>query len=236
MVKIVDTVCAFVLVLCILSGCYRGFIDTVIGFFLSVISLILGRIFMPVMANAVKGSETLYNMLLYYTEGSEYVAATSVELTRMSIRNVTAAELKTIIANADMPLPLGDRTLRNIAVEAFSDTGYTALGDYFNLTIVSVVINVFSLLFFFILFRILLGVLLRAIGYGRGGFPMLSQFDTAAGAGVGFLHGVLILFVLFLLLPVALTVLPKIRVFIKRSFFGEFFYRANFLYLLIPGT
>lgn len=236
MEKIVDTVCGFVLILCILSGCYRGFIDTVLGFFLSILSLIFGRICMPIMASAIRGNETLYNMLLYYTEGSEYVASTSVEMTRISIRNVTSAELKTIITRADMPLPLGERTLKNIAVEAFSDTGYTALGDYFNLTIVSVVINIFSLLFFFILFRILFGVVLRAVGYGRGGFPMLSQFDTAAGAGVGFLHGVLLLFVLFLLLPIGLTVLPKFRIFIRRSFFGEFFYRANFLYAFIPGT
>lgn len=236
MVKIIDSVCAFVLVLCILSGCYRGFIDTVLGLLLSVVSLLLGRLCMPVLASAIKSNASLYNMLLYYTEGSEYVAETSVEMTRISIRNVTAAELKTIISRADMPLPLGDRVLKNVAVEAFSDTGYTALGDYFNLTIVSVVINIFSLLFFFVLFRVLCGVVLRAIGYGRGGFPMLSQFDTAAGAGVGFLHGVLLLFVLFLLLPIVLTVLPNIRVFVKRSFFGEFFYRANFLYMLIPGT
>ena len=53
---------------------------------------------------------------------------------------------------------------------------------------------------------------------------------------MGLIHGVLLLFLLFLLAPIALTVLPKLYEFIEESFFGEFFYRANFFLMLIPGT
>ena len=45
-------------------------------------------------------------MLLYYTEGAEYVAATDVELIRMPVSDITRDQLQTIIQNADMPLPM----------------------------------------------------------------------------------------------------------------------------------
>jgi len=46
----------------------------------------------------------------------------------------------------------------------------------------------------------------------------------------------LMLFVIFLLAPVMLTVLPKLYEFLSESFFGEFFYKANFLLSIIPST
>ena len=98
------------------------------------------------------------------------------------------------------------------------------------------VINIASLLIVFLIARIVFGVIIRGVEYGRGGYPVLARGDGLIGAGVGLLQGVLILFAIFLLLPVALTVLPKLYAFIEESFFGEFFYRANFFISLIPGT
>ncbi|MDO4492253.1 MAG: hypothetical protein Q4C53_00035 [Clostridia bacterium] len=234
--KIVDTVCGLVLVLCVLGGCYRGFFSAALSLTETLLSIVLAALTTPFLAAAAKGNAALYNMLLYYTEGSEYVAKTSVELTRTSIHGVNALQLRAIIDRADMPLPMGERVLDNVAQEVFRTTGYTALGDYFNLTIVAVVINLICFFLCFLVFRLLMGLVMRAFEYGRGGFPLLSRFDTATGAGIGFLEGAVLLFVLFLLLPPVLTVLPKIGVYVNRSFFGEFFYRANPLYMLIPGT
>ena len=50
----------------------------------------------------------------------------------------------------------------------------------------------------------------------------------------GLPYGILLL--IFLLLPIALTVLPKLYIYVEKSFFGVFFYRANFFINLIPGT
>jgi hypothetical protein len=36
--------------------------------------------------------------------------------------------------------------------------------------------------------------------------------------------------------PVALTVLPQLYTYLSGSFFGEFFYQANFLLSIIPAT
>lgn len=234
--NIVDIAILLILAVTILGGWYRGFLETLLGLIATLLSCVLGFVGIPLVADAVRGNASLYQTLLYYTEGAEYVAVTDVELTRTSIHNITVEELGTIVQNADMPLPMGARVLRNIAIEAFSSEGVTTLGDYFNITIVTVVINIVSFLLVFALCRILFGVLIRGIAYGREGFPALVHFDGPIGAGIGLIQGITLLFALFLLLPIALTVLPKLYEFIQESYFGEFFYRANLLIQLIPGT
>ena len=232
----IDIAILLVLGITILGGLYRGFVSTVYNIGATIVSLVIGRVCIPIVSGLVKGSADLFNMLLYYTEGSEYVAVTDVELTRASIDSISSEQLHTVLQNADMPLPMDRCVIKNIASEAFRSSGVTTLGDYFNQTIVCVVINILALLAVFIIVRILLGFVVRGMEYGRGGFPVLTRADGVIGAGLGLIHGVLLLFVIFLLVPVALTVLPKLYEFLSESFFGEFFYKANFLLALIPAT
>jgi hypothetical protein len=232
----VDIAILLVLAITILGGVYRGFVSTLYNIGATVVSLLIGRVCIPLVSNLVKGSADLFSMMLYYTEGSEYVAVTDVELTRVSIANISSEQLHTVLENADMPLPMDRCVIKNIAAEAFRDSGVTTLGDYFNQTIVCVVINILALFAVFLVVRMLLGFVIRGMEYGRGGFPVRAGGDGLIGAGLGVIHGVLLLFVLFLLVPVALTVLPKLYEFLSESFFGEFFYQANFLLSIIPST
>lgn len=232
----IDIAILLILAITILGGLYRGFVSTVLNIGATVVALLFGRIFIPIVSGLVKGNADLFNMLLYYTEGSEYVALTDVELTRSPIASISTDQLHTVLENADMPIPMDRCVIKNIASEAFRNTGVTTLGDYFNQTIVCVVINILALMILFIVLRLLFGFLVRGFEYGRGGFPVLSRGDGIIGAGLGLIHGVLMLFVIFLIVPVLLTVLPKIYEFLRESFFGEFFYQANFLLSIIPST
>ncbi|HWQ05584.1 MAG: hypothetical protein ABFD03_04245 [Clostridiaceae bacterium] len=232
----IDIAILLVLGITILGGLYRGFVSTVYNFGATVVSLIVGRICIPLVSSLVKGNADLFNMMLYYTEGSEYVAITDVELTRTSIASISSEQLHTVLQNADMPLPMDRCVIKNIAAEAFHDSGVTTLGDYFNQTIVCVVINILALLLIFVIVRLILGFVVRGLEYGRGGFPVLTRGDGIIGAGLGLIHGVLMVFVIFLLVPVMLTVLPKLYEFLSESFFGEFFYQANILLSIIPAT
>lgn len=232
----IDIAILLILAITILGGMYRGFVNTVLNIGATIGSLLLGRICIPIVSGLVKGNADLFQMMLYYTEGSEYVALTDVELTRAPISGISTDQLHLVLQNADMPLPMNRCVIKNIASEAFRDSGITTLGDYFNQTIVCVVINILALLLVFAVIRLLLGFLIRGVEYGRGGFPILAHGDGVIGAGLGLIHGVLLMFVLFMIVPVLLTVLPKIYEFLSESFFGEFFYKANFLLGIIPST
>lgn len=232
----IDIAILLILAITILGGLYRGFVSTALNICATLGSILLGRIFIPIVSGLIKGNADLFGTMLYYTEGSEYVAITDVELTRAPISGISAEQLHNVLENADMPLPMDRCVLKNIASEAFRDSGVTTLGDYFNQTIVCVVINIIALIVLFTALRILFGFVIRGIEYGRGGYPVLSHGDSVIGAGLGLIHGVLMLFVLFLIVPVLLTVLPRLYEFLRESFFGEFFYQANFLLAIIPST
>ena len=234
--NLIDIVVLLVLAIMVLGGWYKGFLSSTLSVALTLAAWLLAFALLTPVSGLVEKNQDLYNMLLYYTEGSEYVAKTSVELTRVSADDVPLETLTEVIETADMPLPMGDRVAHNVAVEAFADDGYTTLGDYFNVTIVRVVINIFSLLISFVIARLLLGFIAGCVEHALGGYPALVRFDDAIGAGIGLIHGVIILFIAFLVVPVALTVLPKLYTYLEESFFGEFFYRVNPFLLTVPGT
>lgn len=232
----IDIAVLLVLAITTLGGYYRGFFSTVLSIAASVVSWLLGRIGVPLISNAIQSNEKLFNMMCYYTEGAEYVAITDVELTRTPISAISGDTLRTVIANADMPRPMGAFVSKNIATEAFAKSGVTTLGDYFNQTIVCTVINILAVLLVFVALRVLLGLVISGVRYGRGGYPVLQRFDGLIGAGLGLINGVLLLFVLFMSVPIMLTVLPKLYEFLDESFFGEFFYKANPFISMIPST
>ena len=232
----IDIAILLVLSITILGGLYRGFIDTALNTAATILSWLLAMIMIPLIASGIKNNSKLFNTMLYYTEGAEYVAITDVELTRMPISHVSLDTLHTVLDNADMPRPMDRAVARNIATEALASDDITTLGDYFNQTIVCVAINILSVLLLFGLLRIISGFIIRGVDYGRGGFLVLQKYDGIIGAGLGLIHGVILLFVLFLAIPIVLTILPKFYGFLSDSLFGEFFYQANFLIPLIPAT
>ena len=68
---------------------------------------------------------------------------------------------------------------------------------------------------------------------------MLRVGDAALAMVAGVIRGMLALFLIFMLLPIMLTVLGKfdyVTELLKDSFFTSFFYRSNFLLSLIPGS
>ncbi|HWQ59328.1 MAG TPA: CvpA family protein [Clostridia bacterium] len=221
----------------VLSGVYRGFLPTLLSIAAYILSWLLALILLSAGAKAIRGNETLYNQMLYYTEGSEYVS--DVELARTDISSLSAAELADILENADLPYPMAKQITKNMAKEAFVGEGVTTLGDYFNQTIVRVFINIISFLCFFALFRALLGFLVNGVDYAWR-FPQLRAGDQLLAGGLGLIRGILAVFLLFMLLPLVLIVLSGKLAFVNElvdgSLFSNFFYRSNFLLSMMPGT
>ena len=232
----IDLAILIILGLCVLAGYYRGTIYAAINFGVTLFSFLLALLLIPAIAGGIKGSESLYKSMLYYFEGYEYVSATSVERVHDIAADVPGDELDYLIVNADMPLPMGDAVKKNIRRSAYAQKGIVTLGDYFNQTIVDVVINILSLLALFIVIRLVLGWILRTVDFSIDGLPVLNRYDPVFACGIGFLHGVLILYIAFLLVPVALTVVASLGKYLRGSVLGGFFYRANPLLWLIPTT
>ncbi len=225
-----------ILGVCILAGYYRGVIYSAVSIGLTLLSFFLALLLIPVVARPVRQSKTLYGSLLYYFEGYEFVSKTSVELIHDPISTLDRQELSDVVDNAGLPLPLGSAVEKNIWRESYAKKGITTIGDYFNQTIVNVVLNILSLLFLFVILRVLFGFILRMIDYGRHGLPTLKRFDPLFSCGIGFLHGVVLLYIFFLIAPVILTIVPKLGREMINTPLSGFFYRMNPFMWLIPTT
>jgi len=223
----IDFLIILILALAVLAGYYRGVLYSALSVGVTLVSLLLALLLIPAVSGAFRADTETYNMMLYYFEGHEYISQTSVELVRARAEEVTQEELDAIITNAAMPIPMGAAVRRNVLNAAFRDRGLVTLGDYFNQTIVNVVINILSFGILFIILRTLLGFGLMMTDHAVHGLPILERYDLPISCGIGFIHGVLLTFALFMVVPVALTVLPMLGDMLSRSPLGNFFYKAN---------
>ncbi len=234
--NLLDLFALAVFALFILGGLYRGFLYSTLSVGAYMVSWLTGLAFIPLGSRAVKGSERLYSMMLYYAEGSEYVKDS--ELARKTISSLSTSDIKTIIDSAGLPYPMGKAITHNIAVEAFSGQNITTLGDYFNQTIVSVFINILVFLAVFLIVRGILAFIMNGVDYARV-LPQLRSSDAALGAGLGVVRGILALFLMFMILPIVLTVVGSfdaVTQLVDNSLLSAFFYRSNFLLSMMPGV
>ena len=233
--NIIDLAVLLVLAFFVLSGIYKGFLPTVMGIAANIVSWACGMIFMPIISNLVTGSEKLFSMLLYYTEGAEFIG--DVELAKRSIDSISAAELNTAVNGSSLPYPFAKEIVENVNNRAFAGAGATTLGDYYNETIVCVVINIISFFLIFFVLRLILGFLIEGVDYSLR-LPVLTQLNTPLSAGFGLLNGVGILFVVFTVMPLILIALNFgfVHDIVDGSLFSPVFYNSSWLLSLMPGT
>ena len=230
----VDLVILLILAVALLAGYYRGLVYSAVNLGLSLLSFALALLLCTGLSGAVQKRQGIYEMMLYYFEGYEYINETSVELVHVSVAQIGDKELNVVVKNANMPTPFDHAVTNNVKKQVYESRGIYALGDYFNQTIVDTVLNILSLLLLFLVFRLLLGFLLRLIDFGAAGLPRLNRFDVPLSCGIGLLHGLFLVFVLFMLVPLMLVVVPRLSAFIEDSLLGGFFYRGNLLLRMVP--
>ena len=230
----VDLVILLILSIALLAGYYRGVVYSAISLGMSVLSFALALLLCTTLSGMVQKRQNLYEMMLYYFEGYEYINETSVELVHVSVAQISDRELNLVVKNANMPAPFDQAVTKNVKKQVYERRSIYSLGDYFNQTLVDTVLNILSLLVLFLLFRLILGFVLRLIDFGAAGLPRLRRFDPLLSCGIGLLHGILLVFVLFMLVPLMLVVVPKLAKYIDGSVLGGFFYRGNLLLRMVP--
>ena len=230
----VDLVILLILAIALLAGYYRGVIYSAVSLGLSLLSFALALLLCTSVSGAIQKRQNVYEMMLYYFEGYEYINETSVELVHLPASQIGEKELNVVVKNADIPTPFDSAIKNNIRRRVYESRGIYTLGDYFNQTLVDTVLNILSLLALFLVIRLVLGFVLRLVDFGADGLPRLRQFDVPLACGIGLLHGIFLVFILFMLAPLMLVVVPRLVRFIEDSLLGAFFYRANLLLKMVP--
>ncbi len=218
-----------------LAGLYKGFIWNLATLGVSIIALLAAYLLMGPVSQAFVKDKGLYNAMLSYTEGSE--AIYDVELVDRDIASLSNEEIDEVINRANLPFPLDERVRENIMNEAFKSSGITTLGDYFNESLVLSVINIISFILVYLILRVVLTFVVSWLDYSLK-FPCLRIFDGPVGGAIGIVRGFIDISVLFMLVPIVLTVLPfdVIEELISKSAIASFLHKSNIFFKLIPGT
>ena len=233
--NLLDLAIIAALAIFVLSGAHKGFIYTAISVLCMVVCMMLAFIIIPLISGKVVANEKVFNSMLYYTEGSEYIY--DVEYSKKPITQIPREELEEIYNRSDVAYPMDIRIHENIEDAAFEDQGITSLGDYFNQTMVLVTINILVFLLIYAALRIISAFVLGWRNYAKR-LPKLKRLDLLAAIGTGLIRGLLAMFIFFMLCPIILTVLPfdVVEELVEDSALASFFYRSNFLLGLIPGV
>lgn len=233
--NILDLAIIAVLGIFILAGVYKGFVYTSIDVLFYMICVIFAFLMTPLLAFRVEQNDSIFNAMLYYTEGSENIY--DVEYSKKDITEISNAELEEIYSRSEVAYPMNERIRTNVDEEAFRFSNITTLGDYFNQTMVIVTINIMVFLVLFAALRIVLAFLLGWWNYAKP-LPVLKKVEIPAAIGVGLIRGVLAVFLFFMVCPIILTVLPfdMVSDLVENSKLAHFFYYSNFLLGIIPGV
>ena len=231
--NLLDVIIIAIIAFSVFSGAVRGFTITFLRFASFFVSAFLAYIFYPVVARFL-GSGFL-SSLSVYSEGSEHIY--NADLAGQLVSSLTPGQIDTVIQNSSLPAPFDSVLHGNLTNQALASQNATTLGDYFDITVVNVLLGIISFILLFLLFRLILSIAINATNYVTR-LPVLKQFNSLLGGALGLARGVLIVFAVFMLAPLIITILPgeSITQYIDGSLLAPFFYNSNFLLSLIGGV
>lgn len=223
-----------IIAIAVLEGFHRGFLHSALSLGSIFLSVITAYLLYPVVSVAFRDNRTIFNFLLYYTEGAEKIA--SFENSRLLVDRLSSSELHTIISTSSVSEPFATLIRQNAEAKVFASSGLLTIGEYFNMTMVSVVLNIFSFALVFLLARLVYMFVLGAVGYTVQ-FPELRQYDRVCGALFGSLRGIFTCFLVVMVVPAVMLFVPvdKVIEYFQSSSVGMFFYNHNFFLHLIRG-
>ena len=229
-----DIIILGLIVLYGVSGLYRGFLPSVMNMGAFMVSWIVAFVGYPLVASGLAQSE-FFQSMRFYIEGAERVG--DVELTRISVSQISESQLTQIMDNAKLPPPYDTAIAGNIRNQAFAGQGIDTLGEYFDAKIYNVIVNIIALILLFVVVRVVLTFLVNAISYSVP-LPQLRHFDYVMGSGVGLLRGFFSMHIVFAVVPIVLIIfqIDLITDLVNSSSMAGIFYGGSMLLRFVSGV
>jgi uncharacterized membrane protein required for colicin V production len=215
-------------------GFYQGSVKATLGIASYFLSFLSAWIFYPLMAANINAAGKVIPSIIYYSESSRMLD--SVDMMRLNVGGYSAAQTQDLLAQLNLPHPVGTLLAKNIISHAFAAQGLSSLNDYLNMTIAHMTVNLLSFLAIFLCVQVALSLVVYLCDTVFP-FPVMQQLDGVLGALLGFIRGGLFLFVIFSLTPIMLSFLPfdELQLMVSESALASFFYNGNYIIDLIRG-
>jgi len=234
-VNVVDLVILGVIGIGVLFGLYKGFVNSVFGLFGVFLALLIAYAVYPQLAQSMQDNESLVRNLIHYSDASSRIH--DLELSQTPVANIPQQTLNEIMERANLPKPFDAFVRANIIDQVSASLGSRNVSDYLNQTLIAVTLNILCFLVCFGVAYAALMLLVHLVGYVFR-MPVLKHFDLLLGGLFGGARGVLLVFVLFAIVPVLLTVSPieQVSIAITESRLASTFYNTNLIQSIMQGT
>lgn len=236
--NIVDYAIIGVLALSVVWGIYRGFLASVLNVVSFFISWAAAFLFYPSLAKYIQLNTGLVETMLYFSEGADRIPKTFADFAQMPLEAVPGDKMNELIVGAQFPKSIEALLRENIINQVFSGQGLSSLGEYFNYTLVYIIINVLSFLLIYFIVSLILSVIISMTN-AVVRLPVLKQFDSLLGGCFGLIRGMFLVFVLFIIVPITLAVVPAgldLGKYLQESALAPFFYQTNFITDVLRGV
>ena len=233
--NVVDLLILGVIGIGVLFGLYKGFVSSVFGLFGVFLALLIAYAVYPQLAKSLQDNESLARNLIHYSDASSRIH--DLELAQTPVAGIAQQTLNEIMERANLPQPFDSFVRANIVDQVFAPLGSRNVSDYLNQTLIAVTLNILCFLVCFGVAYAALMLLVHLVGYVFR-MPVLKHFDLLLGGLFGGVRGVLLVFVLFALVPVLLTVSPieQVSIAIAESRLAPTFYHTNLIQSIMQGT
>ena len=232
--NVIDIAILVILGVSVIYGIYKGFMHTLLSLACCLVSLAVAFSFGPKVADIISGKATVSSTLATYTDAVTRVG--DYDLATTPVDQMTDDTVSRVLSGVNLPEPLNGILRNNLKNRAFAGTGLTTVNDYVSNTVVRVAVNVISYIACYALCYLVLSMLVNLIHHIFK-LPLLRQLDWLAGGLLGLLRGAVIVYVIFLLLPILSTVIPldAFNALVQESTLAPVFRSNGFFSSVISG-
>lgn len=186
-----------IVVIIILAGCAanghrRGMIKTVFSLFSVVVALILTSVLAPVVSRQLQNNEKLYAYVENKVESS---------LGGYTEKKVSVTEQTEAIQNLPLPAAIREGLLENKNTEVFKAMAVNSLQEYVTKYVTGMVIQAGAFIIIFLIINIALIITANLLNI-ISKLPILNGLNKTAGALVGLVQGLLVIWILCIVLTV----------------------------------
>lgn len=203
--NIIDIIILVILGVSMIYGVYRGFVHTLLSVACCLLSVLIAFAFGPRLSAIVSNSKGVSSTLATYTDAVARVG--DYDLAAANVSQLSDSLINQVLESVSLPQSIQNILRSNLSNQSFAGTGLSTVNDYVSNTVVAVAINILCFLACFALSYVVLSLLLSLIQHVFR-LPLLRQLDWLAGGAFGLMRGALLLYALFLVVPLLSTIIP----------------------------
>lgn len=224
----------------VLYGHHKGFIYMVVTLAALVLSLAVVKVAVPEVTTFLKEKTPVYEKIQNQIErnlGLDEASQSDSEDSEMSGEEEQPSLQRNLIEQLNLPSDLKEALLENNNNEVYQILGVDQFGDYITNYITVFIINIIAYIFTFIAAYIIVRFIFGCVNL-IAHLPVLRGMNQLAGALLGGVEGLIIVWVLFLVIT-AFSSTPvgvKIMTQIEESEMLSFLYQNNLLHTFVLAS